>query len=225
MDSKAPKTPKSPKSPKLPPNRQRARVLIVLGAVMLLATLIFAVIGITSHAHSDPPAQNTSIGKVLQLADQHQLKSATLEGPMVTAVANDGKRYSATREDGQPLTQYLRDRGVAVSVEESSAGMPGWAQGVLNAMLLVGLAAAVLLMVRRSGGGASGQTMPFGRSRAVRFNESRPSVLFKDVAGVQEAKEELQEIVQFLKYPEKFEKMGARIPKGVLLVGPPGTGK
>src|SRR5258708_38367055 len=70
-----------------------------------------------------------------------------------------------------------------------------------------------------------GQANVFARSKAKRFNESRPSVLFKDVAGVEEAKLELQEIVEFLKFPARFISMGARIPKGVLLVGAPGTGK
>jgi cell division protease FtsH len=77
--------------------------------------------------------------------------------------------------------------------------------------------------IRRSGVG--GQALPFSRSKARRFNESRPSILFKDVAGVEEAKTELQEIVEFLKHPERFTAMGARTPKGVLLVGSPGTGK
>src|SRR5436305_15299062 len=77
--------------------------------------------------------------------------------------------------------------------------------------------------MRRSGIG--GHAAPFARSKARRFNESRPSILFNDVAGVEEAKMELEEIVDFLKQPSRFTEMGARIPKGVLLVGAPGTGK
>src|SRR5207247_11088993 len=82
---------------------------------------------------------------------------------------------------------------------------------------------SVYFFIRR--GGMSGQAAPLSRSKAKRFNEPRPSILFKDVAGVEEAKMELQEIVEFLKYPARFVSMGARTPKGVLLVGAPGTGK
>jgi cell division protease FtsH len=90
---------------------------------------------------------------------------------------------------------------------------------------MVGLIVVFLMIAMRRGSAGSGQAVPFGRSRAKRFSESHPTVLFQDVAGVEEAKQELDEIVQFLKYPDKFARMGARIPKGVLLVGPPGTGK
>jgi cell division protease FtsH len=215
---------KAPKSPKLPPTSPRMRALLLLGALVLTSAIIFVALALAGRT-SGPVIHQTSISQVLGMADQHRLKSATLDGNTITVMAKDGKEYSATKEDGQSLTQYLRDRGVQVSVDQLDQGAPGWLQGATTVALLVGLGLLVLMMVRRSGGGASGQTMPFGRSRAVRFNESRPSVLFADVAGVQEAKEELQEIVHFLKYPEKFQKMGARIPKGVLLIGPPGTGK
>ncbi len=215
-----------PKTPKPPTRRQRARALILLGSALLVATLVFAIIGITGRNSNGAAVHDTTISSVLQMADNHQLVSATLNANTITVIAKDGKHYAATKEDGQPLTAYLRDRGVQVTVDRPSEGTPSWLQGLLDVALLVGLALLILFMVRRSNsGGAAGQATPFGRSRAVRFNESRPSILFKDVAGVQEAKEELQEIVYFLKYPEKFEKMGARIPKGVLLVGPPGTGK
>jgi cell division protease FtsH len=199
------------------------RALLLLGALVVALAAIFAVFALAGRP-SGPVVHQASISQVLGMADQHQLKSATLDGNTVTVTAKDGKEYSATKEDGQGLTQYLRDRGVQVSIQQADQGAPAWLQGSMSVALLVGLVLLVVMMARRSGG-ASGQTMPFGRSRAVRFNESRPSVLFADVAGVQEAKEELQEIVHFLKYPEKFQRMGARIPKGVLLVGPPGTGK
>jgi len=224
MESGTPPPNKAPQSPKPPTRQQRARALIVLGAALLVATVIFTVIGITGRNQGGPAVHDTSISSVLQMADKHQIASATIEGNLVTVVAKDGKHYDATKEDGQPLTQYLRDRGVQVTVQQPE-GSPAWVQGLLDVALLAGLGLLIFVVVRRSNSGAAGQATPFGRSRAVRFNESRPSILFKDVAGVQEAKEELQEIVHFLKYPEKFEKMGARIPKGVLLVGPPGTGK
>ncbi|MEO8974084.1 MAG: ATP-dependent zinc metalloprotease FtsH [Ktedonobacteraceae bacterium] len=96
-------------------------------------------------------------------------------------------------------------------------------QGVVDVVLLLVIAGAVLFFVRR--GGMGGPAIPFSKSKAKRFNESRPSILFRDVAGVEEAKIELEEIVDFLKSPERFVAMGARTPKGVLLVGAPGTGK
>src|SRR5258708_27594481 len=74
-------------------------------------------------------------------------------------------------------------------------------------------------------GGIGGQATPFARSKAKRFNESRPSVLFRDVAGVEEAKTELEEIIEFLKHPARFTAMGARTPKAVIFIGAPGTGK
>src|ERR671911_56104 len=92
---------------------------------------------------------------------------------------------------------------------------------ILPTLLLIG----IFVFFMRQSQGSNNQAMSFGKSRARLFTANRPSVVFSDVAGVEEAKEELAEVVEFLKYPEKFAALGARIPKGVLLVGPPGTGK
>jgi cell division protease FtsH len=192
----------------------------VLGALVLVAG-----ISLSLRAQDAPVVHQASISQVLAFADHHQLKSATIQGDDVTVVTTTNVDYHATKEAGQPLTEYLRSRGVDVMVAAANDGPPGWVQILTDVALFAGLIVLVTLLMRRSSGAGSGQAVPFGRSRAVRFNESRPSVLFKDVAGVEEAKDELQEIVHFLKYPDKFERMGARIPKGLLLVGPPGTGK
>jgi cell division protease FtsH len=208
-----------------PQDRRRALLLIVVGAMLVAG--IFAAVGVAVNARASrqPVVHQTSISQVLTLADRHQVRSAVIAGNDVTITSTSGQQYEATKEDGQPLTQYLRERGAQVTVESPQAGAPAWVQILMDLGLFAFLGLVLVFVVRRSNTGNSSQAVPFGRSRAVRFNESRPTVLFKDVAGVEEAKEELQEIVHFLKYPAKFARMGARIPKGVLLVGPPGTGK
>ncbi|HLZ23748.1 MAG TPA: ATP-dependent zinc metalloprotease FtsH [Ktedonobacterales bacterium] len=214
------------KTPKFPRHSRRTLMLLLTIAMVISVLAVAGDIFISTRNSSGPVIHQTSISTLLTLADRHEAHSAVIAGNTITVTAANGQVYTATKEDGQALTQYLRDRGVNVTVQAPDSGMPGWAQVLLNLGIFAFLAVLLFVIIRRSSAsGGSSQAVPFGRSKAVRFNESRPSVLFKDVAGVAEAKDELHEIVEFLKHPEKFERMGARIPKGVLLVGPPGTGK
>jgi cell division protease FtsH len=166
-------------------------------------------------------AQDRPISDVLNMADHHQLKSVTLSGNEVFATSKTGQQYHAIKEDGQAVTEIFRHDGVTVNIDTAQGG--DLVQGLADLLLIVLVVGGMYLLIRR--GGAGGQAISFSRSKAKRFNESRPRILFRDVAGVEEAKSELQEIVEFLKYPQRFTTMGARTPKGVLLVGAPGTGK
>ena len=192
-------------------------LVVLLGAVFLG----FVVARLVSSNMSHYNTLEKPISDVLNLADQHVLQSVTINGNDIYAVNRNGQHYHAVKEDGQSITEIFRHDGVTVNIDNGQQAQ--WTQVVVD-ILFIGVIVGVLYLFFRRGG-IGGQANVFARSKAKRFNESRPSVLFKDVAGVEEAKLELQEIVEFLKFPARFISMGARIPKGVLLVGAPGTGK
>jgi len=166
-----------------------------------------------------------SYSQLLNKASDHQVQKLVIKGTDGTATAKDGSQHDVSFGDStDSVANTLAKDGVDVSYQASSTSGALLSVILPNLIFLLLIGGFMYYILRQTQSG-NNQAMSFGRSRARMIAGDKPTVTFADVAGVDEAKQELTEVVEFLKYPEKFVALGARIPKGVLMVGPPGTGK
>jgi len=193
-----------------------------------LAVLIVLAVGIINIYQGQKAADAPEIitySEFLDDVEQGQVQSVTMVDQAISGARTDRSTFRTYAADDPGLVQSLREHAVRITAREPAPEGPsvaGILTSVLPMLLLVGI--AVFFMWRMSPGNAQ-KTGAFGKSKARLLTEGHGRVTFDDVAGVDEAKENLQEIVEFLRSPGKFEQLGGRIPKGVLLVGPPGSGK
>lgn len=189
--------------------------------VILIGLVIYA-------AYNQPEKLDTiPFSQVISQANEGDIKSIDVKGDelKITKQGEDQPSATSRKESGSSIyEQGLTNRDVEVTVEQESDSGATWTNLGIS-LLPVLLITGVLFFMLRSAQGQGNQAMSFGKSRARLYGNEKEKVTFKNIAGTEEAKQDLEEVVEFLKFPKKFEHVGAKIPKGVLLVGPPGTGK
>ncbi len=169
--------------------------------------------------------KNTIIfSEFLSEVDNGRVVQVEIQGNNVNGILSDGQKFSTYVPNDPNLIEKLSEKGVSISASPLEEKMPSLL-GILLSWFPMLLLIAVWIFFMRQMQGGKGGAMGFGRSKAKLMNELKGKVTFKDVAGVEEAKEEVEEVVEFLKDPRKFSRLGGKIPRGCLLVGPPGTGK
>ena len=190
---------------------------------VVLFLLILALFNLFSGSGSTMQSRERTYSDFVSAVDAGQVSTVTLDGEQVRFTTSDGQSYVTIKPTDAEVTSMLIENNIPVRAEkQEQSGFQSFLITLLPFLLLIGV--WVYFMNRMQGGGKGG-AMGFGKSKAKMLTEKHGRVTFDDVAGIDEAKEELEEIVEFLRNPQKFSRLGGKIPKGALLVGPPGTGK
>ena len=188
--------------------------LIIIATVVLMFNLI---------SYKQPTTEKVVFSDFIEQVESGNISEVTIQGNDIIGKYKDGKTFQTFAPQYPDLIAKLRSSGVKIGAEPV-VDTPSWGTIFVSWFPMILLIGVWIFFMRQMQSGG-GKAMSFGKSKAKLLSESQHKVTFKDVAGIEEAKEEVEEIIDFLKDPKKFTRLGGRIPKGVLLVGPPGTGK
>ncbi|WP_275290511.1 ATP-dependent zinc metalloprotease FtsH [Sulfitobacter mediterraneus] len=190
---------------------------------VVLLLLVLALFNLFSGSSGNLQSNEITYSEFVKSVQNGEVRQVTLDGEQVRFRKADGAEYVAIKPEDAEITTLLIDNEVPVkATPQEQSGFQTFLMSLLPIVLLIGV--WIYFMNRMQGGGKGG-AMGFGKSKAKMLTEKHGRVTFDDVAGIDEAKEELEEIVEFLRNPQKFSRLGGKIPKGALLEGPPGTGK
>ena len=191
------------------------------------AIIVFLTIGLYNLFKNPQTIKAQSaitFSEFLQEVDDGRVVRVNIQGNNIKGILADGKNFSTYSANDPNLISKLTEKGVSISASPTDDKMPSLL-GILLSWFPMLLLIAVWVFFMRQMQGGKGGAMGFGKSKAKMMNELKGKITFNDVAGVEEAKEEVEEVVEFLRDPKKFSRLGGKIPRGCLLVGPPGTGK
>ena len=191
---------------------------------VIIVLLLLALFTLFQNPGQRTATQDISFSQLLNEVDQGRVRDVLIQGPDIHGTFTDGRPFNTYAPNDPTLVQRLYGKGVAITARPPGDNVPWFVSLLVSWLPFIALIGVWIFLSRQMQGGA-GKAMGFGKSRAKMLTEAHGRVTFDDVAGVDEAKQDLQEIVEFLRDPGKFQRLGGRIPRGVLLVGPPGTGK
>ena len=191
---------------------------------VVLFLLVLALFNLFGTGSNTAASRTLSYSEFMSRVDSGDVTSVTLDGERIIMRTSNNQEFLSIKPAGENISERLLAKNIEVRAEaQQKSGIMSALSVWLPFLLLIGV--WFFFMNRMQGGGGRSGAMGFGKSRAKLLTEKQGRVTFDDVAGIDEAKEELEEIVEFLRNPQKFSRLGGKIPKGALLVGPPGTGK
>ena len=191
---------------------------------VIIVVLLLALFTLFQNPGQRTAAQDISFSQLLSEVDAGRVRDVLIQGPEIHGTFANGTAFQTYAPNDPGLVQKLYNKGVSITARPLTDNVPWFVSLLVSWLPFIALIGVWVFLSRQMQGGA-GKAMGFGKSRAKLLTESHGRVTFDDVAGVDEAKSDLTEIVAFLRDPGKFQRLGGRIPRGVLLVGPPGTGK